>query len=84
MPASLLLAPAARGPLGFEGLLYRVTIGGAGTPMASTANPIGAQIFLQSGAPAGRFWKIFLAVSAIIPVLLTGAGLLLLALGIGA
>jgi Na+/H+ antiporter NhaD/arsenite permease-like protein len=78
VPAAMLLAPAARGAAGLHGLLWGVTAGGFGTPIASIANLIGAQLFLQSGAPARPFWKAFTAVSAALLVSLTLFGLLLL------
>jgi Na+/H+ antiporter NhaD/arsenite permease-like protein len=78
VPAAMLLAPAARGAAGLHGLLWGVTAGGCGTPIASIANLIGAQLFLQSGAPARPFWKAFTAVSAVFLVTLTLFGLLLL------
>jgi Na+/H+ antiporter NhaD/arsenite permease-like protein len=75
VPAAMLLAPAASGPAGFQALLRGVTVGGCGTPLASIANLIGAQLYLQSGAPAGRFWKLFAAVSGLLLVLLLGFAL---------
>lgn len=78
VPAAMLLAPAARGASGLHGLLWGVTAGGCGTPIASIANLIGAQLFLMSGAPAGPFWKKFTAVSVALLAALTAFGLLLL------
>ena len=78
VPAAMLLAPAAPSAAGLRGLLWGVTAGGCGTPIASIANLIGAQLFLQSGAPARPFWKLFTAVSVVILVTLTLFGLLLL------
>jgi Na+/H+ antiporter NhaD/arsenite permease-like protein len=63
VPAAMLLAPAAATTPGFVGLMHGVTVGSCGTPMASIANLIGAQLYLRSGAPAGRFWRLFSAVS---------------------
>lgn len=72
VPAAMLLAPAAAaaGAPGFHALLRAVTVGACGTPWASIANLIGAQLYLQSGAPAGRFWKLFTAVSGLLLILL--------------
>ncbi|HYK40939.1 MAG TPA: SLC13 family permease [Thermoanaerobaculia bacterium] len=80
VPAAMLLAPAAAGGAALQGLLWGVTAGGCGTPIASIANLIGAQLFLQSGAPARPFWKTFTAVSGALLVALTLFALLLLKL----
>ncbi|HKD12836.1 MAG TPA: hypothetical protein VKE50_12205, partial [Thermoanaerobaculia bacterium] len=49
VPAALLLAPAAAGPLAFQGLLYAVTAGACGSPVGSIGNLIGAQIYVTEG-----------------------------------
>jgi Na+/H+ antiporter NhaD/arsenite permease-like protein len=80
VPAAILLAPAVATPQGFHGLLYGVTVGSCGTPVASIANLIGAQIFLQSGARPGPFWRLFSAVSGVVLLALLLFALLLLTL----
>ena len=69
VPAALLLAPAATAAGGgalFTGLLYGVNAGGCGTPIASLANLIGADLYLRGRAFRRRFWPPFLAVSGIL------------------
>ena len=64
VPAALLLAPGAAGHAGaFTGLLYGVSAGGCGTPVASLANLIGARLYLESRAGRRRFWHLFFGVS---------------------
>lgn len=77
VPAAMLLAPAAGGPPSFGALLYGVNAGGCGTPIASLANLIGAQLFAREGGDARAFWRSFLPVNAILLVLLVAASLLL-------
>jgi Na+/H+ antiporter NhaD/arsenite permease-like protein len=59
----MLLAPAAAGRPGLVALLYGVNAGGCGTPIASLANVIGAQLYLKEGGAPGAFWRRFLPVS---------------------
>jgi Na+/H+ antiporter NhaD/arsenite permease-like protein len=63
VPAAMLLAPAARAPQGFTALLYGVNAGGCGTPIASLANLIGAQLYRREGGRSGVFWRLFLPTS---------------------
>lgn len=63
VPAALLLAPAASGPIAFRGLLHGVTAGACGSPIGSIANLIGAQIYLSQGGDRRSFWRFFLGVS---------------------
>ena len=65
VPAALLLAPTAAGPLAFQGLLYGVTAGACGSPVGSIANLIGAQIYVTEGGTPRSFWRIFLPVSTL-------------------
>ncbi len=71
VPAALLLAPSAAagggGPL-FTALLYGVNAGGCGTPIASIANLIGADLYLRGRVGRRRFWTPFLVVSGILLV----------------
>jgi Na+/H+ antiporter NhaD/arsenite permease-like protein len=78
VPAALLLAPAVGSAHGFQGLLYGVTAGSCGTPVASIANLIGAQLFLQSGERTGPFWRLFSAVSGVLLLALLLVSLILL------
>lgn len=77
VPAALLLAPAAAGAAGFRALLYGVNAGGCGTPVASIANLIGAQLFVREGGDGRAFWRLFLPASAALLVLLVGLSLFL-------
>ncbi len=70
VPAAMLLAPAAATAAGFRALLYGVNAGGCGTPIASLANLIGAQLFVREGGDPSAFWRRFLPVSATLLVLL--------------
>jgi len=63
VPAAMLLAPAAAGRPALVALLYGVNAGGCGTPIASLANVIGAQLYLKEGGAPGAFWRRFLPVS---------------------
>jgi len=67
--SALLLAPSAAagggGPL-FTALLYGVNAGGCGTPIASIANLIGADLYLRGRVGRRRFWPPFLVVSGIL------------------
>ena len=66
VPAAILLAPSAAGAGGgalFTALLYGVNAGGCGTPIASLANLIGADLYLRGRAHRAPFWRLFLAVS---------------------
>ena len=78
VPAAMLLAPAADGARSFGALLYGVNAGGCGTPIASLANLIGAQLFAREGGDPRAFWRSFLPVNAILLVLLLAASLLIL------
>lgn len=81
VPAAILLAPSASGAGGgalFTGLLYGVNAGGAGTPIASLANLIGADLFLRGRPLHRRFWGLFLAVSGALLVVAVAVSLLLL------
>ncbi|HEV8269637.1 MAG TPA: SLC13 family permease [Thermoanaerobaculia bacterium] len=82
VPAAILLAPsaaAAGGLAGFVGLLYGVSAGGSGTPIASLANLIGADLFLRGRRHAARrFWALFLALSFVFLILGTGLAAILL------
>jgi Na+/H+ antiporter NhaD/arsenite permease-like protein len=88
VPAALLLAPhaaASPDPLAFAGLLYGVNAGGCGTPIASIANLIGARLYLSGHRElvgrvrAGRFWRLFSAVSFALLVATVALSLFLLA-----
>jgi len=64
VPAAILLAPSAAGAAAFTGLLYGVNAGGCGTPIASIANLIGADLYVRARkGHARRFWTLFLPVS---------------------
>jgi Na+/H+ antiporter NhaD/arsenite permease-like protein len=66
VPAAILLAPAAAqagGGAFFTALLYGVNAGGCGTPIASLANLIGADLYLRGRTHRAPFWRLFLAVS---------------------
>jgi Na+/H+ antiporter NhaD/arsenite permease-like protein len=77
VPAAMLLAPAAATAAGFRALLYGVNAGSCGTPIASIANLIGAQLFVREGGRAGTFWRTFLLPSAALLALLVAVSLLL-------
>ena len=66
VPAALLLAPSAAaaggGPL-FVALLYGVNAGGCGTPLASLANLIGADLYQRGRLVRRPFWGLFSVVS---------------------
>jgi Na+/H+ antiporter NhaD/arsenite permease-like protein len=84
VPAAILLAPAAAGAGGgalFTGLLYGVNAGGCGTPIASLANLIGADLYLRGRVHHAPFWRLFLAVS--FALLAVAIALSLLATGPG-
>lgn len=80
VPAAMLLAPAAAGTEGFRALLHGVNSGGCGTPIASLANLIGAQLFAREGGNPAAFWRRFLPVNAVLLVLLVAVSLLLVRL----
>jgi Na+/H+ antiporter NhaD/arsenite permease-like protein len=83
VPAAILLAPdaAARGGGAlFVALLYGVNAGGCGTPIASLANLIGAGLYVRERGGAGRFWRLFLPVSAVFLAAATALSLALVAL----
>ena len=75
VPAAMLLAPAASAPSGFRALLYGVNAGGCGTPIASIANLIGAQLFVREGGRPRSFWRAFFPVSAALLAVLLGVSL---------
>lgn len=75
VPAAMLLAPAAFGPPGFRALLYGVNAGGCGTPIASLANLIGAQLFVREGGRPQSFWRSFFPVSAALFAVLVAVSL---------
>ena len=77
VPAAMLLAPAAATAAGFRALLYGVNAGGCGTPVASIANLIGAQLFVREGGDAHAFWRRFLPASGTLLALLVLVSLLL-------
>jgi Na+/H+ antiporter NhaD/arsenite permease-like protein len=60
-PAGLLLSGA---------LLYGVNAGSCGTPIASLANLIGAQIFFKEGGRPRSFWRLFGASSFVLLITL--------------
>ena len=77
VPAAMLLAPAAASAAAFGALLHGVNTGGCGTPIASLANLIGAQLYAREGGDLRRFWRRFLPVNAVLLVLLLAASLVL-------
>ena len=77
VPAAMLLAPAAASAAGFGALLHGVNSGGCGTPIASLANLIGAQLFAREGGDLRSFWRRFLPINAVLLVLLVAASLVL-------
>jgi Na+/H+ antiporter NhaD/arsenite permease-like protein len=77
VPAAMLLAPTAASAVGFRALLHGVNSGGCGTPIASIANLIGAQLFAREGGSLGAFWRRFLPVSFVLLVLLVLVSLIL-------
>jgi Na+/H+ antiporter NhaD/arsenite permease-like protein len=77
VPAAMLLAPAALSASGFGALLHGVNSGGCGTPIASLANLIGAQLYAREGGDVRTFWRRFLPVNAVLLVLLVTASLVL-------
>jgi len=80
VPAAILLAPAAAqagGGAFFVALLYGVNAGGCGTPIASLANLIGADLYLRGRAHRAPFWRLFLAVSFALLAAAVGLSLLL-------
>jgi Na+/H+ antiporter NhaD/arsenite permease-like protein len=77
LPAAMLLAPAAVSTAGFGALLHGVNSGGCGTPIASIANLIGAQLYAREGGDLREFWRRFLPVNAVLLVLLVAASLVL-------
>jgi Na+/H+ antiporter NhaD/arsenite permease-like protein len=76
-PAAMLLAPAVATARGLHGLLYGVNAGSCGTPIASIANLIGAQLYARNGGDPRRFWRAFLPVSGTLLVLLVLVSLIL-------
>lgn len=83
VPAAILLAPSAAAAGGgalFTGLLYGVNAGGAGTPIASLANLIGADLYTRGRPLHRRFWRLFLPVSFALLVAGVAVSLLLVRL----
>jgi Na+/H+ antiporter NhaD/arsenite permease-like protein len=80
VPAAMLLAPAARSAAGLRALLHGLNSGGCGTPIASLANLIGAQLFLRDGGSPRAFWRAFLPLNAVLLVLLVAVSMLLASL----
>ena len=80
VPAAMLLAPAARSAAGLRALLHGLNSGGCGTPIASLANLIGAQLFLREGGSPRAFWRAFLPLNAVLLVLLVAVSMLLASL----
>jgi Na+/H+ antiporter NhaD/arsenite permease-like protein len=80
VPAAMLLAPSAATGAGFRALLYGVDSGGCGTPIASLANLIGAQLFVRAGGGQRAFWRAFFPLNAALLVLLVAVSLLLVSL----
>ena len=77
VPAAMLLAPAAASASGFGALLHGVNSGGCGTPIASLANLIGAQLYAKEGGDVKAFWRRFLPTSFALLAALTLVSLLL-------
>ena len=77
VPAAMLLAPAAASAAGFGALLHGVNSGGCGTPIASLANLIGAQLYAREGGDPRAFWRHFVPVNVVLFVLLVAASLVL-------
>ena len=75
VPAALLLAPSARSSASFRALLWGVNAGGCGTPIASLANLIGAQLYFREGGLHGAFWRRFFPVSVLLLFALLALGL---------
>jgi len=70
VPAAMLLAPTVTTSQGFLGLLWGVNAGGCGTPIASLANLIGAQLFLREGGSQRSFWRLFSATTFLLLIAL--------------
>jgi Na+/H+ antiporter NhaD/arsenite permease-like protein len=66
----MLLAPTVTTSQGFLGLLWGVNAGGCGTPIASLANLIGAQLFLREGGSQRSFWRLFSATTFLLLIAL--------------
>jgi hypothetical protein len=67
----MLLAPASASAAGFGALLHGVNSGGCGTPIASLANLIGAQLYVREGGDSRAFWRRFPPTSFALLALLT-------------
>jgi Na+/H+ antiporter NhaD/arsenite permease-like protein len=80
VPAAMLLAPAAQAPDALRALLHGLNSGGCGTPIASLANLIGAQLFVRDGGSPRAFWRAFFPLNAVLLVLLVAASLALVSL----
>lgn len=79
-PAAMLLAPAVATARGLQGLLYGVNAGGCGTPLASIANLLGAQLFAREGGDARDYWRRFLPVSGVLLIVMGIVSLALVSL----
>jgi Na+/H+ antiporter NhaD/arsenite permease-like protein len=80
VPAAMLLSPAAGTAEGLRALLHGLNSGGCGTPIASLANLIGAQLFVREGGTPGAYWRLFFPLNAALLVLLLAVSLLLVSL----
>ena len=80
VPAAMLLAPAARNAEGLRALIHGLNAGGCGTPIASLANLIGAQLFVREGGAPREFWRAFFPLNAALLVLLVLVSLALVSL----
>jgi Na+/H+ antiporter NhaD/arsenite permease-like protein len=77
LPAAMLLAPTTSTASGFGALLYGVNTGGCGTPIASVASLIGAQLYAREGGDIRTFWRRFVPVSFSLLAAMTLVSLLL-------
>ncbi|HEX4440125.1 MAG TPA: SLC13 family permease [Thermoanaerobaculia bacterium] len=80
VPAAMLLAPTVHSPEGLRALIHGLNAGGCGTPIASLANLIGAQLFVREGGAPRAFWRAFLPLNAALLVLLVAVSLALVSL----
>lgn len=80
VPAAMLLAPAAQSADGLRALLHGLNSGGCGTPIASLANLIGAQLFAREGGSPRAYWRAFFPLNAALLVMLLAVSLLLVSL----
>jgi len=80
VPAAMLLAPAVHSPDALRALIHGLNAGGCGTPIASLANLIGAQLFVREGGAPREFWRAFFPLNAALLVLLVAVSLALVSL----